>query len=137
LPEAKPKLAAECYEETGQFAKAAAIYVELGERDKALRCYRSVPDFGAALSLVRQMEGHAARPSLEWLAELDTVITRRPENFNRAMTAPEKKLLEGMLERGLGVQRRKPAVKKAAAKASQKKAAPKLMPGRRKPDPLL
>ncbi len=136
LPEAKPKLAAECYEETGQFAKAAAIYVELGERDKALRCYRSVPDFGAALSLVRQMEGHAARPSLEWLAELDTVITRRPENFNRAMTAPEKKLLEGMLERGLGVQRRKPAVKKAAAKASQKKAAPKRMPGRRKPDPL-
>jgi hypothetical protein len=136
LPEAKPKLAAECYEETGQFAKAAAVYVELGERDKALRCYRSVPDFGAALSLVRQMEGHAARPSLEWLAELDAVITRRPENFNRAMTTPEKRLLEGMLERGLGVQRKKPAVKKAAPKASQKKAAPKRMPGKRKPDPF-
>jgi len=131
LPEAKPKLAAECYEEVGQFAKAAAVYLELGERDKALRCYRSVPDFDAALKLVRQMDGHAARPSLEWLAELDGVITRRPENFNRAMTSPEKKLLEGMLERGLGVQRKKPAAKKAAPKASQKKAAPKRAPQKR------
>ncbi len=134
LPEAKPKLAAECYEETAQFAKAAAVYLELGDRDRALRCYRSVPDFGAALNLVRQMEGHAARPSLEWLAELDAVVARRPENFNRAMTSPEKKLLEGMLERGLGVQRKKPAVKKAP-KASQKKAAPKRAPGPRKPEP--
>jgi hypothetical protein len=39
-----------------------------------------------------------------------------------------------MLERGLGVQRKKPAVKKAAPKASQKKAAPRRMPGKRKPD---
>jgi len=128
LPEAKPKLAAECYEEAGQFAKAAGVYLELGERDKALRCYRSVPDFDAALSLVRQMEGHVARPSLEWLAELDAVLTRRPDNFNRAMTPPEKKLLEGMLERGLGVQRKKPAVRKTSPKASQKKAAPKRTP---------
>ena len=36
LPEAKPKLVAECYEETGQFAKAATIYLELGDREKAL-----------------------------------------------------------------------------------------------------
>jgi hypothetical protein len=135
LPEAKPKLAAECYEETAQFAKAAAIYLEIGEKDKALKCYRSVPDFAAALNLVRQMEGHAARPSLEWLAELDGVLTRRPENFNRAMTQPEKKLLEGMLERGLGVQRKKPAVKKAAPKASQKNAAKKGRAGKaRVPD---
>jgi hypothetical protein len=134
LPEAKPKLAAECYEEIGQFAKAATIYLELGDQDKALRCYRSVPDFSAALSLVRQMEGHSARPSLEWLAELDAVLTRRPENFNRNMTPPEKKLLEGMLERGLGVQRKKPAVKKTAPKASQKKAAPKRTPQTRRPD---
>ena len=84
----------------------------------------------AALSLVRQMEGHVARPSLEWLAELDKVLARRPENFNRAMTPPEKKLLEGMLERGLGVQRKKPAVKKTAPKRSIKKAAPKRTPRR-------
>ena len=131
LPEAKPKLAAECYEETGQLAKAATVYLELGERDKALRCYRSVPDFKAALSLVRQMDGHAAQPSLEWLAELDAVLTRRPENFTRAMTAPEKKLLEGMLERGLGVQRKKPALNKVP-QASRKKAAPKRAPPRGK-----
>jgi tetratricopeptide (TPR) repeat protein len=132
LPQAKPKLAAECYEETGQFAKAAAVYLELGERDRALKCYRSVPDFAAAVSLVGQMEGHAARPSLEWLAELNGVLARRPENFNRVMTPPEKKLLEGMLERGLGVQRKKPAVKRTVPKATQKKAAPKRAPGKGK-----
>jgi hypothetical protein len=129
LPEAKPKLAAECYEETGQFAKAAAIYLELEDRDKALKCYRSVPDFAAALGLVRRMEGHAARGSLEWLSELDTLLARRPDNFNRTMTPPEKKLLEGMLERALGVQRKKPVAKKAAPS----KAAPKT-PRRRMPE---
>lgn len=135
LPEAKPRLTAECYEEIGQFAKAAAVYLKIGERDRALKCYRSVPDFGAALSLVRQMEGHAAAPSLEWLADLDGVLARRPENFNRTMTAPEKKLLEGMLERGLGVQRKKPAAKKTAPAVSRKKAAPKPASSKRTPDP--
>ena len=113
LPEAKPKLAAECYEGAGQFDKAAAIYLQLDDREKALKCFRSVPDFDAALKLVRQMESHPARAPLEWLGELDALLARRPDNFNRAMTAPEKKLLEAMLERGLGVQRKKPAVKKA------------------------
>ena len=63
---------------------------------------------------------------------MDAVLTRRPENFNRVMTPPEKKLLEGMLERGLGVQRKKPVVKKAAPRASQKKAAPKRAPQKRR-----
>jgi tetratricopeptide (TPR) repeat protein len=134
LPEAKPKLAAECYEEIGRLAKAASIWLELGEREKALKCYRAVPDFAATLNLVRQIEGHAARPSLEWVSELDAVLARRPENFNRVMTVPEKKLLEGMLERGLGVQRKKPAAKKPAASkkapmaAAKKKSAPKKKP---------
>ena len=123
LPEAKPKLAAECYEGSGQFDKAAAIYLQLGDREKALRCFRSVPDFESALRLVRQMEAHPARAPLEWLGELDALLARRPENFNRAMTPPEKKLLEAMLERGLGVQRKKPAVKKAPATA--RKTAPR------------
>ena len=118
--EANQRLAAECHEESGQFATAAAEYLELGEKDKALRCFRSAPDFDAALRLVREMEGHPARQSLEWLAELNNVLGRRPDNFNRTMTSPEKKLLEAMLERGLGVQRKKPAVKRPAAK----KAAP-------------
>jgi hypothetical protein len=128
LPEPKPKLMAECLEETGQFAKAAAVYLELGDRDKALKCYRSVPDFAAALALVRQMEGHTARGSLEWLSELDGLVARRPDNFNRTMTAPEKKLLENMLERALGVQRKKPVAKKITTKTGQKRT-----PGRRQP----
>jgi tetratricopeptide (TPR) repeat protein len=134
LPETKPKLAAECYEEIGQFAKSATIWLELGDRDRALKCYRSIPDFSAALHLVRQMEDHAARPSLEWLAEFDAVLARRPENFNRAMTSPEKKLLEAMLERGLGVQRKKPAAKKKAETPRAKKTTPrKRIPRKRTP----
>ncbi|HUS08542.1 MAG TPA: hypothetical protein VMZ52_19715 [Bryobacteraceae bacterium] len=128
LPEARPKLVAECYEESGQFAKAAMVYLELDNREKALKCYRSVPDFAAAIELVRQMEGHAARGSLEWLAELDALLARRPDNFNRTMTPPEKKLLESMLERALGVQRKKPAAKKAALKSALKRAPAKRQP---------
>ena len=125
LPEPNPKLVAECYEETDQLAKAAEIWMQLGDRDRALKCYRSIPDFGAALNLVRQIDNHPARPSLEWLAEVDALFSRRPDNFNRTMTAPEKKLLEATLERGLGVQRKKPAVKKKAEATTAKKSAPK------------
>jgi tetratricopeptide (TPR) repeat protein len=136
LPDARPKLAAECCEEAGQFEKAAAIYLKLGDRDKALKCLRSIPDFSEALALVRQMEGHPARAPLEWLAELDAVLARRPETFNRAMLPPEKKMLEAMLERGLGVQRKKPATKKTAPKTA-KKTAPKPLSASspRKPKP--
>jgi hypothetical protein len=41
------------------------------------------------------------------------------------MTAPEKKLLEAILERGLGVQRRKPAAKKKSQAITAKRSAPK------------
>ncbi len=137
LPEPKPKLAAECYEASGQFDKAAALYMQLDDREKALRCFRSVPDFQSALGLVRQLEAHPARASLEWLDELSTLLARRPENFNRAMTPPEKKLLEAMLERGLGVQRKPPAPRKAPAArkaAAPRKALPKRKPARRPGD---
>ncbi|MBV8843578.1 MAG: hypothetical protein JO307_12285 [Bryobacterales bacterium] len=43
-------------------------------------------------------------------------MAKRPDNFNRVMTAPEKKLLEAMLEKGLGVQRKKATPKKQAGK---------------------
>ncbi len=118
LPEtnANRKLSAECCEESGQFVRAASLHVELGDKEKALRCFRSAADFGAALNLVRELENHPARESLEWLGELGAILDRRPGNFNRVMTPPEKKLLEAMLERGLGVQRKKPVAKKTAAK---------------------
>ncbi len=136
LPEPNPKLAAECYEGTDQFAKAAEVWTQLGDRDRALKCYRSIPDFGAALNLVRQIEDHSARPSLEWLAEVDALFSRRPENFNRTMTLAEKKSLEATLERGLGVQRKKATTKKrtlpsAKKSAPKKKVAPKHTPPKR------
>ncbi len=124
-PEARSKLAAECYEESGQLAKAADVYLELGDKDKALRCYRAIPDFKAALKLVRKIDGHAARQSLEWLEAMGKLMESRPENFNRTMVAAEKKLLEEMLERGLGVKRKTAATKKSATKAPAKKAAAK------------
>ena len=135
--DANRKLTAECQEESGQFTAAAATYLALGEKEKALRCFRSVPDFEAALGLVREMEDHPARGSLEWLAELGVILGRRPENFNRVMTAPEKKLLEALLERGLGVQRQKPAVKKAAGKkaGATKPAAAKTAPAKKAAEP--
>ena len=99
--------------------------MQLGDRDRALKCYRSIPDFGAALNLVRQIENHPARLSLEWLAEVDGLFSRRPENFNRTMTTPEKKLLQATLERGLGVQRKAPAAKKKAEPTTARQSAPK------------
>ncbi|MFL6447993.1 MAG: hypothetical protein ACJ746_09935 [Bryobacteraceae bacterium] len=125
LPDANPKLAAECYEETDQLAKAADVWLQLGDRDRALKCYRLIPDFGAALNLVRQIENHQARPSLEWLAEVDALFARRPDNFNRTITPPEKKLLQATLERGLGVQRKRPAAKKKPEATTANKSAPK------------
>jgi tetratricopeptide (TPR) repeat protein len=123
-PDAKSKLAAECYEESGQLPKAAALYLELGDKEKALRLYRSIPDFKSAFELVRKMPGHSAQASLEWIADLNKLIERRPENFNRVMLASEKKLLEEMFERGMGVKRKKPAARKTATKKQATKKAP-------------
>lgn len=67
----------------------------------------------------RKIDGHAALASLERLAELHGILARRAENFNRAMTIGEKKLLEAMLERGLGVQRKKPVTTNAVTKKRQ------------------
>src|SRR5947209_2280582 len=100
------------------------------------------PERGAALKLVRQIDNHPARPSFEWLAEVDALFSRRPDNFNRTITPPEKKLLEATLERGLGVQRKKPPAKKKAEpttakkSAPQKRAAAKRTPRRREKGPL-
>jgi hypothetical protein len=54
-------------------------------------------------------------------------MAERPEKFNKTMVTAEKKLLQDMLERGLGVTRRKPAAKRAAVKkpAAKKAAAPR------------
>jgi tetratricopeptide (TPR) repeat protein len=122
-PESQPELLALCYEESGQQARAAKIYLERGDREKAPKCYRVAAEFQSALELVKGMEGHAAKASLEWVEELDALLARRPESFNRVLVPQEKVRLEGMLERALGVQRKKPAPRKAAA--PRKKATPR------------
>jgi hypothetical protein len=53
-------------------------------------------------------------------------VAQRPEKFTKVVTAAEKKLLQDVLERGLGVSRRKAAPRPAAKKAPvPRKRAPK------------
>lgn len=114
---AERKAEATCLEKTGAFAEAAAIYRENGDLAAAVDCYREVPDIAAAYELMLQMpDAHPAREAYEWMVQVKDVFARRPANFNKVMTAAEKKSLESMLEQGLGVQRKAPAAKKAAVK---------------------
>jgi hypothetical protein len=63
---------------------------------------------------------------------LQQLVAERPDKFTKIVTPAEKKLLQDVLERGLGVSRRKPAqpktsvkkapiVRKRVAKAPKKK----------------
>jgi tetratricopeptide (TPR) repeat protein len=127
LPERKSELEAKCLEETGAHREAAELYRSLGKLKEALSCYRALPDFDAAAALIRDLGDHPAAQSYEWLQKMRQVLEQRPENFNRVMQPSEKKLLEQMLEQGLGIKRRQPAARKkpAARKApaAQKKPA--------------
>jgi hypothetical protein len=122
LPERQAQLEASCHEGVADYRSAADCYLLEGDRKEALRCYRMVPDLKAALNLALEMGGHPATESLEWIAKLQTLVSQRPEKFTKMVTAEEKKALEELLERALGVSRRKPVVKGAAAK---KRPAPK------------
>jgi len=126
LPERQLKLEATCHEKLGDFRAAAECHTATGNWKEALNCYRSIPDFDAALALVRQAGDHPAAESLEWIARLRALVAERPEKFPKVVTMAEKKLLEDLLERSLGVARRKPAPRKPPAKRSvtaRKKAA--------------
>ena len=75
---------------------------------------------------MRQAGDHPAAESLEWIARLRALVAERPEKFPKVVTMAEKKLLEDLLERSLGVARRKPAPRKPPVKRSvtaRKKAA--------------
>lgn len=115
LPEKKPQLEAECLEATGALREAAELYRSLGKSKEALRCFRAVPDFDAAVALIRDMQDHPAAESYEWLLKMREVVRQRPANFNRAMQASEKKILEQMLEEALGIRRKQPAARKRPA----------------------
>jgi tetratricopeptide (TPR) repeat protein len=116
LPERQPKLEAACHEGLSDYRAAADCYLLAGDRKEALRCYRTVPDLKAALGLAVEMGGHPATESLAWITKLQTLVSQRPEKFTKVVTAEEKKALEELLERALGVSRRKSALKKPGVK---------------------
>jgi hypothetical protein len=109
------------------FRQAAECYRVAGDLKSALNCYRSIPDLEAALQLLPELgTGHPAADSLQWMARMQKLVAERPEKFTKTVTPAEKKLLEEMLERSLGVARRKPVPRKAAVKkVAAKKTAPR------------
>ena len=121
LPDRQPALEASCHEALADFRSAAECHQLAGNLKDALACFRAIPDFDAALKLVSEIGDHPAADSLRWIAELQQVVSRRPDKFTKLVTPAEKKLLEDILERSLGVARKKPAPRKTAAK---KKTAP-------------
>jgi len=128
LPERQPKLEGVCYEGLQDFRHAAECYRAAGDLKAALTCYRTIPDLDAALELLPELgSDHPAAETLQWMSRMQKLVAERPEKFTKTVTQAEKKLLEEMLERSLGVTRRKPAVRKAPAvkKAATKKAAPR------------
>jgi hypothetical protein len=127
LPERNNKLEAQCHEGAGDFAAAAAAYRAAGDPEAAIDCYRRVPDIVQTLAAMKELKKpHTAAPALEWVAAMQALAAKRPENFARVVKPEEKQLLESVLESALGVQRKKPAAKKAATKkAATKKAATK------------
>jgi hypothetical protein len=131
LPERQPAIEAACHEGLGDFRKAAECHQLAGNLKEALHCYRSIPDFEAALKLVAEIADHPAADSLRWLSELQQLVSRRPDKFTKVVNPAEKKLLQEILERSLGVARAKPTPKKVAPK----KTVQKRTPARRKVPP--
>jgi len=116
LPERQPKQEAVCHEGLGDFRSAAECHLAAGNLREALSCYRSIPDLEAALKLVGEIGQHPASESLQWISRLQQLVAERPEKFTKAVTPAEKKLLEELLERALGVSRRKPVPRNTTKK---------------------
>ena len=108
LPERQPKLEASCQQALGDFRGAAESHLAAGNLREAVSCYRSVPDLERALKLVSQIGEYPAGESLQWIARLQELVAERPEKFTKLVTPAEKELLQDLLERALGVTRRKP-----------------------------
>jgi hypothetical protein len=125
MPDRQPKLEAVCHEGLNDFEQAAACYREAGSAKDALRCYRLIPNIPAAIELAKESGDVATAEALEWLGRLHVVIEQRPASFAKSISAAEKKMMQDLLEKALGVTRAKAATKKAATKkAPAKKAAP-------------
>jgi hypothetical protein len=117
-PERQPKLEALCLQGMSDLRGAAECHVADGNLKEALLCYRTIPDLDEALKLVGKMGEHPAAASLEWIAKVQRLVAERPENFTKTVTAAEKKLLQELLEKALGVNRPKPAPRKVAKKSA-------------------
>ncbi len=127
LPERQPRQEAVCHEGLGDLVAAGQAYLEAGDRKEALQCYRKVPYFERTLALLDEVDDHPAAASLRWVRDMQTLAAKRPPEFAKVMTLPEKKLLESVLEQSLGVARKKPVARKAgpARKRAIKRAKPK------------
>ena len=117
LSERQLKLEAICLEGMGDFREAAQCHMAAGNLKEALTCYRSIPDLEQALKLVGEVGEHPATESLQWISRLQRLVAERPEKFTKMVTPAEKKLLEELLEKALGVNRRKAAPRKRIKKA--------------------
>jgi len=117
-PERQPKLEALCLQGMGDLRGAAQCHVEDGNLKEALLCYRAIPDLDEALKLVGEMGEHPAAESLQWIARVQRLVAERPENFTKTVTAAEKKMLQELLEKALGVSWPKPASRKVAKKSA-------------------
>lgn len=120
-PERQPKLEALCLQGVGDLRGAAQCHLMDGNLKEALLCYRTIPDLDEALKVVGEMGEHPAAESLKWIAKVQRLVTERPENFTKTVTPAEKKLLQEMLEKALGVSRLKAAPRKAAKKSGVSK----------------
>jgi hypothetical protein len=117
-PERQPKLEAVCLQGVGDLRGAAQCHVADGNLKEALLCYRTIPDLDEALKLVGKIGEHPAAESLQWIAKVQRLVAERPENFTKTVTAAEKKLLQELLEKALGVSRPKAAPRGAAKKSA-------------------
>lgn len=123
VPDADPLLRARAVQATGKFAEAGEMFVAAGALEKALHCYRSIPDFEKSLEIAEKLGNVPAAESLLWLDRMRKLAEERPSGFNKLILPSEKKMLEDMLETALGTTRRKPGVRKTVAKkAAAKKA---------------
>ena len=115
--ERQPKLEAVCLQGVGDLRGAAQCHLADGNLKEALLCYRTIPDLDEALKVLEKLGEHPAAASLQWIAKVQGLMAERPQNFTRSVTAAEKKLLQELWEKALGVSRPKTAPPAAAKKS--------------------
>jgi hypothetical protein len=116
-PERQPGLEAVCLRGIGDLRGAAQCHLADENLKEALLCYRTIPDLDEAIKLVEKLGEHPAAASLQWIAKVQRLVEERPQNFTKSVTAAEKKLLQELLEKALGVSRPTTPPRAAAKKS--------------------